>query len=100
MRNRLRPALGPGAVRSSELKVRRGEVSTGVDRPRYDPLSAFHLYMREVGEVPLLTPDEEIQLAALIHRGDAAARDQMIRANLRLVVKIAREYDGLGLLLL
>lgn len=62
--------------------------------------SAITLYMREVGQVPLLTPQEEIQLAARIKRGDKKAREHMIRANLRLVVKIAREYEGLGLPLL
>jgi RNA polymerase primary sigma factor len=62
--------------------------------------SLIHLYMREMGEVPLLSLKQETELAARIHAGDEAARDHMIRANLRLVVKIAREYDGLGLPLL
>jgi RNA polymerase primary sigma factor len=53
-----------------------------------------------MGEVPLLTPDEEVALAARIKTGDENARQHMIRANLRLVVKIAREYEGLGLPLL
>jgi RNA polymerase primary sigma factor len=61
------------------------------------PLS---LYMRDAGEVPLLTVQEEIKLARRIKRGDAAARERMIRANLRLVVKIARDYEGFGLPLL
>lgn len=60
----------------------------------------MHLYMREVGEVALLSPEEEVQLAARIRQGDESARQHMIKANLRLVVKIAREYDGLGLPLL
>jgi RNA polymerase primary sigma factor len=51
-------------------------------------------------EVPLLSIEEEIELAARIKKGDMAAREHMIRANLRLVVKIARDYDGLGLPLL
>ena len=58
------------------------------------------LYMREVGQVELITPQEEVILAKKIKRGDAAAREKMIRANLRLVVKIAREYEGYGLPLL
>lgn len=65
-----------------------------------DSHSALTLYMREVGTVDLLTPQQEIELAARIKRGDDAAREHMIRANLRLVVKIAREYEGLGLPLL
>jgi RNA polymerase primary sigma factor len=50
--------------------------------------------------VKLLTPQEEIQLAARIKKGDKKAREQMIKANLRLVVKIARDYEGIGLPLL
>jgi RNA polymerase primary sigma factor len=56
--------------------------------------------MRHVGEVPLLSIQEEIELAARIKGGDESAREHMIRANLRLVVKIAREYENLGLPLL
>ena len=58
------------------------------------------LYLREIGRVKLLTPKEEITLAQRIRRGDKKAREQMITANLRLVVKIARDYEGLGLPLL
>lgn len=58
------------------------------------------LYMREIGRVKLLTRQEEIELAARIKQGDWEARDQMIKANLRLVVKIARGYEGIGLPLL
>ncbi|PWU18951.1 MAG: RNA polymerase subunit sigma [Verrucomicrobia bacterium] len=64
------------------------------------PSGPLQLYLREIGEVKLLTPQEEIKLAARIKRGDKAARELMIKANLRLVVKIARDYDGLGLPLL
>jgi len=76
------------------------EPTTAFEKPSHDGNTALNLYMREVGQVPLLTPQEEIELAARIKNGDEAARDQMIRANLRLVVKIARGYDGLGLPLL
>jgi RNA polymerase primary sigma factor len=67
---------------------------------RYDADTAIKLYLREIGQVKLLTPQEEIELAARIKRGDKRAREQMIKANLRLVVKIARDYDGIGLPLL
>src|SRR5882724_13056426 len=65
--------------------------------PRGD---ALQLYLREIGQVKLLTPKEGIALAQRIKRGDTEAREHMIKANLRLVVKIARDYDGLGLPLL
>lgn len=54
-------------------------------------------YFDEIGTTPLLTREEEINLAHQIQRGDTAARDRMIRANLRLVVKIANDYYGCGL---
>src|SRR5215470_2844872 len=62
--------------------------------------NTLQLYLREIGQVKLLTPGEEIALAERIQSGDEAAREQMIKANLRLVVKIARDYEGLGLPLL
>jgi RNA polymerase primary sigma factor len=60
----------------------------------------LQLYLREIGQVKLITPQEEIALAKRIKKGDRKAREQMITANLRLVVKIARDYEGLGLPLL
>ena len=60
----------------------------------------LQLYLREIGRVKLLTPPEEIALARRVQRGDKKAREHMITANLRLVVKIARGYEGLGLPLL
>src|SRR6202034_772487 len=69
-------------------------------RGAYDGDTAIKLYLREIGQVRLLTPQEEIDLAARIKKGDKKAREQMIKANLRLVVKIARDYEGIGLPLL
>lgn len=70
------------------------------DRTSYDADTAIKLYLREIGQVKLLTPQEEIDLAAKIKGGDKKAREDMIKANLRLVVKIAHDYEGLGLPLL
>ena len=60
-------------------------------------LDSLRLYLREIGKVPLLTADQEVYLAKRIERGDMAAKTQMIAANLRLVVSIAKSYLGRGL---
>src|SRR5436853_1496800 len=57
-------------------------------------------YLKEIGRIPLLTPEQEIELAGKIKKGDVAARERMILANLRLVVTIAHDYANLGLALL
>ena len=54
-------------------------------------------YLSEINEVPLLTADQEITLSKRVHKGDLAAREHMIRANLRLVVSIAKNYVNRGL---
>lgn len=71
---------------------RRSRTSDAVQSP-------LETYLREINETPLLTADQEKQLAYRIEKGDGQARDQMVRANLRLVVNIAREYTGKGLAL-
>jgi RNA polymerase primary sigma factor len=60
-------------------------------------LDSLRLYLREIGKVPLLTADQEVYLAKRIERGDMGAKTQMIEANLRLVVSIAKSYLGRGL---
>ena len=60
-------------------------------------LDSLRLYLRAIGRVGLLTADEEVQLARRIERGDMAAKQHMIEANLRLVVSIAKSYLGRGL---
>ena len=62
--------------------------------------SALNRYMREIGRIPRLTPEEEIQLARKVKNGDVEARERMINSNLRLVVTIAHDYANLGLPLL
>ena len=69
-------------------------------RQAYDGDTAYQLYLKEIGQTPLLTIEEENYLAARIKKGDKAARERMIKANLRLVVKIARDYEGYGVPLL
>ena len=59
--------------------------------------SPLETYLREINETALLTADEEKSLSRAITAGDGAARDRMVRANLRLVVNIARGYTGKGL---
>ncbi len=60
-------------------------------------LDSLRLYLRSIGRVDLLTADEEVTLAKRIERGDMIAKQQMIEANLRLVVSIAKGYLGRGL---
>ncbi|MGD0348698.1 MAG: sigma-70 family RNA polymerase sigma factor [Verrucomicrobiota bacterium] len=95
-------ARAPVKSQPAASKAAEGDTATFIrqESPRYDGDTAIKLYLREIGQVKLLTPQEEIQLAARIKKGDKKAREQMIKANLRLVVKIARDYEGIGLPLL
>jgi RNA polymerase primary sigma factor len=61
---------------------------------------ALQLYLREIGKTPLLTREEENKLASQVQRGSKRAREQMIKANLRLVVKISHDYANYGMPLL
>lgn len=60
-------------------------------------ISAVNLYYKNISQVELLSPKEEVDLAARIKKGDEKARDLMIRANLRLVIKFAHNYNYMGL---
>jgi len=62
--------------------------------------SSFGKYLQEISTENLLSPDQEVELAGLIEEGDEIARETMIKSNLRLVVKIARDYENFGLPLL
>lgn len=62
--------------------------------------NVMRTYMQEIAKTPLLTKEQEVELAARIKKGDKSARDHMISANLRLVVKIAHDYNNFGLPLL
>ena len=73
---------------------------TRPSRPRTEAVqSPLETYLKEINETSLLNADEEKQLAYRIEKGDAEARDRMVRANLRLVVNISRSYTGKGLAL-
>jgi RNA polymerase primary sigma factor len=74
-----------------------GEKAPELDLTVEPSLDSLRLYLREIGKVPLLTADQEVSLAKRIERGDMNAKQQMIEANLRLVVSIAKGYLGRGL---
>jgi RNA polymerase primary sigma factor len=72
-------------------------IDVGVRHRAHDPVRA---YLREIGQVPLLTVEEEVSLAKRVERGDQAAKQALIEANLRLVVSVAKRYVGRGMLFL
>jgi RNA polymerase primary sigma factor len=88
------------AVEPPSIVPREADAPVEAERQPYDGNTAFNLYLREVGQTKLLTLQEENELAARIKKGDRKARERMIKANLRLVVKIAREYEDYGMPLL
>ncbi|HEX3512128.1 MAG TPA: sigma-70 family RNA polymerase sigma factor [Solirubrobacteraceae bacterium] len=85
-----------GELRARLEELRRPEVDLSVE----PSLDSLRLYLRAIGRVPLLTAEEEVTLAKRIERGDIAAKQHMVEANLRLVVSIAKGYVGRGLTLL
>ena len=95
---------GQGSVRGGLLsdETLPAALATPAPGQRSDETDrdAYSIYLREIGAHQLLTPAEEIDLAVRLRQGNAAAREKMITSNLRLVVKIARAYDGFGLPLL
>mgnify|MGYP001829107889 CR=1 FL=1 len=66
-------------------------------RPTVSGDPSLNRYFQEIKDIPRLTREDEIDLARRIRKGDAEARDRLINANLRLVVKIARKYQNCGL---
>jgi len=75
-------------------------VTTRLTKTSKNSESGLETYLREINKIPLLTPEEQNELAEQVAKGDKRARDKMIRSNLRLVVSIAKKYTGRGLSLL
>ena len=84
------PAKAPARRSASRVATRTGKKGASLQTP-------LETYLREINETALLTAKDERDLAGAIADGDVRARDRMVRANLRLVVNIARGYTGKGL---
>ena len=91
---RKRPQTAVTSVPRSPVEDESADSSRNMT---YDERSGLRAYMREIVKTPLLKPQEELDLAKRIRRGEQAARQKMISANLRLVVKIANDYNNFGL---
>jgi RNA polymerase primary sigma factor len=104
------PASAVGEAAESDVEPLESEDTVQALRSRLEPLKkvemdlsvepgtdSLRLYLRTIGRVPLLTAEEEVCLAKRIERGDMAAKQHMVEANLRLVVSIAKGYLGRGL---
>ncbi len=80
---------------SEETKTTQPEIEKSIDLD-----DSVKMYLREIGTIDLLKPDEEVTLAKLVAEGNEEAKQKLINANLRLVVSIAKKYTGQGLLFL
>ena len=99
------PEEGQEQIRGLRVRLEELTLKGTGKRPELDltvepSLDSLRLYLRAIGRVPLLNADEEVSLAKRIERGDIAAKQHMVEANLRLVVSIAKGYVGRGLTLL
>jgi RNA polymerase primary sigma factor len=86
--------------KAEELVEEEEEDTASLTQAAYsDDISddSVRLYLREIGKIPLLKPDEELALAKKVVSGDKRAKDKMAEANMRLVVSIAKRYSGRGL---
>ena len=83
----------PKSVKARVDELRKADIDLGIE----PSLDSLRLYLRSIGRVALLSAEEEVCLAKRIERGDVAAKQHMVEANLRLVVSIAKGYVGRGL---
>src|SRR3954447_18645081 len=81
-------------VDPEEESLRPAVVAYSIDDLSHHTTDALQIFLNEAGRYRLLTPPEEIELSKRIERGDLEAKERMINANLRLVVSIARKYQG------
>ena len=94
---------GVELLEQTEAGARAAELAEEAERPRRaaatveQTTDALQLFLKDIGRVPLLTAADEVRLAKRIENGDQAAKQQMVEANLRLVVSIAKGYRGRGL---
>jgi RNA polymerase primary sigma factor len=97
-------ALLPALLDDDDLGMLPGDVDE--EEPLVDPVELaaeynlddpVRMYLKEIGQIPLLTPDEEQALAQKVSEGDQKAKNKLTEANLRLVVSIAKKYSGRGL---
>jgi RNA polymerase primary sigma factor len=97
-----RPATSENGKVEAQQEAKQSPEPEGPRKPQIDltvepSLDSLRLYLRSIGRVSLLTADQEVSLAKRIERGDMRAKQQMVEANLRLVVSIAKGYLGRGL---
>jgi RNA polymerase primary sigma factor len=92
---------GPELVPLVDDEAHEGEPEAEIAVPEgIDIDDPVRMYLKEIGRIPLLTPDEEVELAKRMEAGDEEAKRRLIEANLRLVVSIAKRYVGRGMLFL
>lgn len=74
--------------------MRQFKITKSITDRRTDSLDK---YLQEISKEEIVTPEEEVELAKRIHAGDADAADRLVRANLRFVVSVAKQYQNQGL---
>src|SRR5215212_8305051 len=96
----LQHAQERGFVRADEIDALRQEFELDLTPSAPTTTDSLQLFLNGIGQYDLLTADQEVALAKRIERGDRTAKEQMVNANLRLVVSLAKRYQGHGVPLL